>query len=344
MRIKLLLIWLVIFVLPNTIQAAQQLDPQPYQAQAAHLSAEVLGRFHYRRIPLDDEISAKIFDNYLKALDSEKVFFLQGDIDLFSKSRTKLDDAILEEDLSVPFAIFNRYQYRVIERITYARSLLSKGFDFDSRESYQYVRKNAAWPRNENEINDLWRKRVKNDWLRLKLAGKDDKSIAETLNKRFSATLNSLYKVNSDDAFQTFMNAYATAIDPHTSYFGKRAAEDFDISMKLSLFGIGAVLQDKDEYTTIRELVAGSPAALSGQLKVGDRIVGVGQGLKNTPTDVMGWRIDDVVALIRGAENSVVSSIFCRRKRVWMENTNSSLLFEKRSAWISKPPKNRLLK
>ena len=290
----------------NTTQAAPLLMPLQQQSQAAHLSADVLTRYHYKHIPLDDILSSKIFDNYLKMLDGEKVFFLQSDIDQFANARTRLDDAILNEDLSIPFTIYNRYQQRITERITYARSLLKKGFDFENKESYQYTRKDAPWPKSEGELNDLWRKRVKNDWLRLKLAGKDDKSIGETLGKRYDNSLISLSKVKSDDVFQNFMNAYATAIDPHTNYFGIRASEEFDISMRLSLVGIGAVLYDKDEYTTIKELLAGGPAALSGKLKIGDRIVGVGQGKNNPTIDVMGWRIDDAVALIRGAEDSVV--------------------------------------
>jgi carboxyl-terminal processing protease len=290
----------------NTTQAAPLLMPQQQQTQAAHLSADVLSRYHYKQIPLDDILSSKIFDNYLKMLDGEKVFFLQADIDQFANARTKLDDAILNDDLSIPFAIFNLYQQRITERITYARSLLKKGFDFKKKESYQYTRKNAPWAKSEDEMNDLWRKRVKNEWLRLKLAGKNNKSIVDTLGKRYDNSLSSISKVKSDDVFQDFMNAYAMAVDPHTNYFGIRASEEFDISMRLSLTGIGAVLQDQDEYTTIKELVAGGPAALSGKLKVGDRIVGVGQGENSSTTDVMGWRIDDTVALIRGAEDSVV--------------------------------------
>lgn len=270
------------------------------------MAAEVLTRYHYRHIPLDDKSSSKIFDNYLKALDEEKLFFTQSDIDRFSIARTWLDDAIFNENLSAPFAIHNAFQQRASERIAYARSLLKKGFDFDAKESSQITREKAAWAKSEAELNDLWRKRVKNDWLRLKLAGKDDKGIVETLDKRYENSLNSSLKIKSDDVFQNFMNAYATAIDPHTNYFGIRASEDFDISMRLSLVGIGAVLQDKEGYTTIRELMAGGPAALSGKLKVGDRIVGVGQGENGTPTDVVGWRIDDTVARIRGAEDSVV--------------------------------------
>lgn len=282
------------------------LEPLQVESQAAHLSAEILTRYHYRRIPLDDASSAKIFDYYLKALDGEKIYFLQADIVRFANARTKLGDAILDEDLSIPFGIFNVYQQRITARIAYARSLLKKGFDFERKESYQYMREKAPWSQTEDEMNDLWRKRVKNDWLRLKLAGKDPKSIADTLDKRYENILSSIAKVKSEDVFQIFMNAYATSIDPHTNYFGPRASEDFDISMSLSLVGIGAELQTKDEYTTIRDLLAGSPATLSGKLKIGDRIVGVGQGDNNPIVDVMGWRIDDAVALIRGAEDSVV--------------------------------------
>ncbi len=239
-------------------------------------------------------------------LDSEKVFFLQADIVHFADARTRLDDAILDGDLGIPFALFNLYQQRMAERFSYARSLLDHGFDFTKKESHQLSRKNAPWPKSEDELNDLWRKRVKNDWLNLKLAGKDDQSIIETLGKRYDNSLNSLSRLKSEDAFQIFMNAYATAIDPHTNYFGVRASEEFDISMRLSLVGIGAVLNARDEYITIRELVAGGPAALSGKFKAGDRIVGVGQGEDGPMTDIVGWRIDDAVALIRGAEDTVV--------------------------------------
>jgi carboxyl-terminal processing protease len=287
----------------NTAQAIPQLEPLKQQAQAALLSAKVLGHYSYRRVALDDHLSTQIFDNYLKVLDGEKIFFLQSDINHFADARTKLDDAILDENLGVPFGIYNLYQQRITERFNYARSLLKKGFDFRKKESYQYTRKDAPWAKSMAELNDLWRKRVKNDWLRLKLAGKDKKSIVATLDKRYENTLESLSKVNSEDIFQSFMNAYTMAIDPHTNYFGVRASEEFDISMKLSLVGIGAELNNKDEYTTIKELLAGGPAALSSKLKPGDRIVGVGQGENGPITDIMGWRIDDAVA--------------CRNQRRW---------------------------
>ena len=285
---------------------AQQLAPVPEQSKAAHLAAEILIQHHYIRVPLDDATSLKIFDNYIKAIDGERLYFLQADIKRFDYARTKLDDAILAEDLSIPFDIFNLYMQRVAERLAYASSLLKEGFDFERMENYQYERKNAPWAKTNAEIDDVWRKRVKNDWLRLKLAGKDNKNIADTLSKRYEQVLKGVYKVKAEDAFQSFMNAYTTAIDPHTNYFGMRAAENFDISMRLSLFGIGAVLQTKEEYTTIREIVAGSPAALSGKLKAGDRIMGVGQGENGAIVDVTGWRLDDAVVLIRGPEDTIV--------------------------------------
>ena len=291
----------------NAAIEAPVLKPLEQQSEAAHLSAEVLSRYHYKPVKLDDTSSAKIFDNYIKSLDSQKIFFLQSDIDRITSAKTKLDDAILKEDLTLPFAIFGLYQQRTIERSNYALSLLNQGFDFKKDESYEFSRDKANWAKSQDEMNDLWRKRIKNDWLRLKLAGQDDKSIVTTLTKRYENTLKTIAKIKNDDVFQNFMNAFTLTVDPHTNYFGIRASDDFDISMKLSLDGIGAVLQDKDDFTTIRELVPGGPAALSGKLNVGDRIIGVGQGEKSPITDVTGWRLDDTVTLIRGAENSVVT-------------------------------------
>ncbi len=305
------LLWILLsFVMAAQVVALESspplLIPQQQQADAANLSAQILSHYHYKAAPLDDAMSSKIFDRYIKALDPEKFFFLQSDIDQFAQARTQLDDAINHQDLNIPFTIFNLYERRVMERLTYAKNLLKQGFDFTQNESYQIDREKEPWLRSEEAMQDLWRKRVKNDWLRLKLANKDDNAIRDTLAKRYDNALARVNQYKSEDVFQIFMDAYATATDPHTDYLGKRASEDFDISMSLSLVGIGAVLQEKDEYTTIRELMAGGPAAQSGKLSVGDRIIGVGQGRNSVPTDVVGWRIDDVVRLIRGAKDSVV--------------------------------------
>lgn len=308
------LLWMV-FALMTAAQAAasdsarlppSELKPSQQQAQAAHLAAEVLNRYHYKAAPLDDALSERIFGHYLKSLDADKLIFVQTDIDQLARFRTVLDDAIVKEDLTAPFAIFNLYAQRVFERYAYARSLLREGFDFRQKEDYQFARDKEPWLKSEADMRELWRKRVKNDWLRLKLAGKDDKTIAATLEKRYDNAFKRIGRATGKDAFEIFMNAYTMAIEPHTNYMGPRAAADFDISMKLSLVGIGAVLTEKDDYVTIRELVPGGPAALSGHLKSGDRILGVAQGSGGLMTDVLGWRLDDAVALIRGAADSVV--------------------------------------
>ncbi|MFZ6817302.1 carboxy terminal-processing peptidase [Undibacterium sp. Ji22W] len=287
-------------------KTALNFQPLPQQIQAANMTAEFFTRFHYKAVPLDDAMSEKIFDRYLKSLDGDRIFFIQSDIDRFSAARDKMDDAILGQDLTTPFAMFNLYHQRFRERLTYARELLNSNFDFSEKEAYRYQRDKEPWPQSEAQMRDVWRQRVKNDWLRLKLAGKDAAAIKSTLDKRYETTLTRMNKLKSEDVFQLFMNAYAMSVEPHTNYLGPKAAEDFDISMRLSMTGIGATLQDRDEMATVRELVPGSPAALSGKLKVGDRIVGVAQGVGSTLVDVMGWRLDDVVKLIRGPKDTTV--------------------------------------
>ena len=282
------------------------LMPTTEEAQAAQLSARFLTRFHYDAQPLDDAMSARIYDAYLKRLDGEKVFFTQADLAKFEPAKNQLDDAIWNQNLSAPFAIFNLYLQRAVERMGYARKLLKQGFDFSADESYTFDRKDAAWPKDQAELDDLWRKRTMNDWLRLKLAGKDDAEIRKTLDKRYAGYIERVRQLDSADAFQTFMSAYAETTDPHTDYLGPRAAENFDIAMRLSLEGIGAVLQARDDYTQIRELVPAGPAAKSGRVQVGDNIVGVGQGEDGPIVDVIGWRLDDVVNRIRGKKDTVV--------------------------------------
>lgn len=286
--------------------AAPVLKPTPTQEQAAIWATRFLTRFHYKPMPLDDAMSEKIFSRYLESLDADKLFFTAADVERFSAARDKLDDAIYDKDLSIPFAIFNVYEQRVAERVAYARSLLARGFDFSKDESYDFDREKAVWASGAPALDEIWRKRVKNDWLRLKLANKSDKDIRETLDKRYANYRDRVRQLNSEDVFQTFMNAYASSIEPHTNYLGPRASENFDIAMKLSLEGIGAVLQRDEDYTAIREIVPGGPAALSGKLKVGDRIVGVGQGENGPIVDVVGWRLDDVVDKIRGPKDTTV--------------------------------------
>lgn len=295
-----------VFAKPTQDTAAPLLKATTAEGEAGIWATRFLTRFHYKPTLLDDAMSEQIFKRYLDALDGDRLFFTQADVDHFAGYKDSLDDAIYDQNLAAPFAIFNLYEQRVGERVGYARSLLAKGFDFSVNETYQYDREKTPWAKDTAEVNDVWRKRIKNDWLRLKLANKPDKEIRETLDKRYANYLDRVHQLNSEDVFQTFMNAYASSIEPHTNYLGPRASENFDIAMKLSLEGIGAVLQRDDDYTAIREIVPGGPAALSKKIKVGDRIVGVGQGENGTIVDVVGWRLDDVVEKIRGAKDTVV--------------------------------------
>jgi carboxyl-terminal processing protease len=286
--------------------ATWPLAPTTDEALAAQLSARFLTRFHYDAQPLDDAMSARIYAAYLKLLDGEKVFFTDADLAKFAPMKTELDDAIWNQSLSAPFSIFNVYVQRAVERMTYARGLLKHGFDFSLDENYTFDREHADWPKDQAALDNLWRERTKNDWLRLKLAGKDDAEIRKTLDKRYALYIERIKQLDSEDAFQSFMTAYAETTDPHTDYLGPRVAENFDIAMKLSLEGIGAQLQSRDDYTMIVKLIPGGPAIKSNKFKPGDRIVAVGQGNTGPLVDVVGWRIDDVTALIRGKKGTVV--------------------------------------
>lgn len=220
---------------------AKVLKPTAAQGQAAILAARLLTRFQYEALPLDDAMSQKIFKAYFKALDGSKLFFTQQDLYKFAPDRTKLDDAIWNGDMSIPFEIFNLYEKRSGERTAYALALLKKGVDLDTDATYTFDREKASWATDTAALDQLWTDRVKNDWIRLKLAGKGDVEIRKTLSRRYENYLDRVHQLDSEDVFQTFMNGYAMAIDPHTNYFGPRASQNFDITMKLSLEGIGAV-------------------------------------------------------------------------------------------------------
>lgn len=283
------------------------LAPTAEQVQSAMWATRFLTRFHYKRTPLDDTLSAELYDRYLEGLDGDKLFFLESDAQRFAAWRTTLDDAIYDGDLEAPFEIFRTYIRRVGERTAHARGLLAKGFDFSVDESIELDREDAAWAKSTAELDEQWRKRVKNDWLRLRLNGKADEEIKKTLDRRYKSFGDRVRELDGEDVFQTFMNAYATAIEPHTGYLGPRTAENFNIQMRLSLEGIGAVLMKQDDYTTVRSVVKGGPAGRQGIVKIGDRIVGVGQGEKGPMQDVIGWRVDDVVELIRGPKGTTVA-------------------------------------
>ncbi|AHY57680.1 peptidase S41 [Stenotrophomonas rhizophila] len=263
-------------------------------------------RYAYRPRALDAATSKDVFKRYLEALDGSKQFFTQADITKFAPFEANIATAIRGGELEPAFQVFAVYKQRVGERVGYARKLLKQDFDFSSDEKFEYDRKDVPWAASNAELDDLWRKSVKNDWLRLKLAGKQPAEIRKTLDKRYATLEKSVNELKGEDVFQFFLNSYTSAVDPHTDYFTPRTAENFNQAMSLSLEGIGAQLQRQDDMVVIREVIAGGPVAVNGTLKAGDRIVGVGQGKSGPIEDVIGWRIDDVVAKIRGKADTQV--------------------------------------
>jgi len=281
-------------------------SPTPQEGKIARVTSDILARYEYNKIPLDQKFSARVFDRYLKILDPDRLYFLQSDVTSFSKNRDILVDEIQNGELHIPFDIFEVYIKRVVDRMNLANQLLQQPFDFDQKESFQLKRDTQPWEASEEALRDSWRKRVKNDWLRLKLAGETDGAIRQTLSKRYRSNLARIAESKSEDVFQLFMDAYATSIDPHTDYLGLQAARELDAEMRLSMVGVGVVLEQIGEYMVIREIVPGSPAALSNKLNIGDRITAIGEGEHGPLTDVVGWRTDEAVKLAQGASGSIV--------------------------------------
>ena len=285
---------------------ALKIQPDMEHRYASNIATRFLTNYHYKRTRLDDGLSSDIFDSYLKLLDPSRVYFLASDIETFERYRKGLDDALRHSDLMPAYDIFNIYTERVQQRVNYARKRVKQPFDFTVDEFYRYDREDAPWASSDAELDELWRKRVKNDYLRLLLTDKEPEAIVETLTERYDNLERRINELNTEDVFQFFMNAFAQSIEPHTAYLSARTSENFEISMKLSLEGIGALLGRENEYTVISSVVPGGPADQDGRLKAGDRITAVGQGDDGKMVDVIGWRIDDVVDLIRGPKDTTV--------------------------------------
>jgi len=310
--VRRLSIIVILFLAVTTVFAsvdtdsALKLEPEMEHRYASNIATRFLTNWHYKRTRLDDELSSQIFDSYLDLLDPNKIYFLTGDVEMFERYRNGLDDALRHSDLLPAYEIFNVYVDRVQQRVNYARNRAKQPFDFTVDEFYQYDREDESWAGSSAELDELWRKRVKNDYLRLLLTDKEDEAIVETLTERYDNLERRINELNTEDVFQFFMNAFAQSIEPHTAYLSARTSENFEISMKLSLEGIGALLGRENEYTLISRVVPGGPADKDGRLKAGDRITGVGQGNDGKMVDVVGWRVDDVVDLIRGPKDTVV--------------------------------------
>ena len=294
---------------PCAAAEAPVLAPLDVHPRTSLTIVEQLRHNHYVRRSLDDATSSEVLDNYLNTLDGARLYFTAADIAVIDNYRHALDDAFKRGDLRPAFDIFNRYQQRLVERLEYLLAELAKGvdaFDFTLDDAIELDRSEAPWPADAESVNENWRKRLKSAVLNMKLNGKADEEIQELLAKRYRNRLKQALQTKSEDAFGLYVNALTSAYDPHTRYFSPRTSQNFKINMSLSLQGIGAVLRSEDEYTSVVRLVPAGPAAKSGRIKPSDRIVSVGQGRRGPLIDVVGWRLDDVVELIRGPKGSTV--------------------------------------
>ena len=282
------------------------LHPEQRHENIGELVTQFVQKSHYNHVAVDDALSSEVLDLYIESLDRNRMLLLQGDIEYFDSYRYELDDIVKSKPLDPVFEMYEVYQTRMRERLEYALSLLETEPDYSIDESYQFDRSEQPWAKSSAELDEIWRKRVKNDALNLALEEEPWEKIQEVLTKRYEGYLRRLNQTKNEDVFERFMNSFVHALDPHSSYLSPRNAEEYRMQMSLSYFGIGASLQTEDEYVKIAGIIPGGPAAIDGSLQPEDRITGVGQGLDAEIVDVIGWRLDDVVDLIRGPADSVV--------------------------------------
>ncbi len=266
----------------------------------------MLKRYHYKKFELNDDFSGKILDQYLDQLDPSKVYFTQADIDQFNVHRDKFDDYINDGNTEVAVNIFKKYQQRINERSKYAVQRIEQPFTLDKDDQYLLDRKDAKWEISETALNILWEKRIKNAYINEILSDTKPAEAVKKLKKRYVNMTKRTAQIKPNELFQTIVNAYAGAVEPHTSYLSPRSSEQFDINMSLSLSGIGAVLRTEEDHTKIVSVVPGGPADLTGQISAGDSIIGVGQKNVESIKDIVGWRLSDVVNIIRGEKGSTV--------------------------------------
>ena len=290
----------------NSTDTLKVIEPANQYKVENQLITSILTRYHFRDFEINDSLSEVIFNRYLEALDNGKNYFLKSDIESFQKHKKILDDNLYDGNIQFYYDVFNIYRTRMNERMNFVDSLLNFEFDYSINENYEFDRDSSDWANSISELNELWRKRLKNDALTHRLNGKDWAFIQKTLKKRYKNLSQFLNQSNSEDVFQLAMNSFTQAIDPHTNYLSPVTSDNFKIDMSLSLEGIGARLQTEDDYTKVAEIIPGGPADKSGLLKADDKIIAVAQGNDGEFEDIVGWRITDAVKLIRGAKGTTV--------------------------------------
>ena len=297
-----------------SVEVDSLLYPNAKHREQSKLIYQLLSKYHYKKINLDDSLSEKILKKYINSLDPNKEYFFNSDINYFNQYKYQMDDYVMSGYLEPAYEIFTVYNERVKNRIGYVYSLLENEPNFSLDEDLIFDRKNSSWFIDVNEMDDYWRKKIKNSILNLKILGKDWKSNKETLDKRYKRFEKTISQFNSEDVFEMFINSYAELFDPHTNYFSPVNADRFEINMSKTFEGIGARLQQDVEYTTIFQIMPGGPAYRNKELEKGDRIIGVGQGEEGVFEDIIGWRLDDVVSKIKGPKGSVVQLLVLKKE------------------------------
>ena len=309
--------WLVIAStvgtgIASTPDSSQHLNPEQQRVNDVRHSYEIkvidrlLEQFHYKDYHLDDALSESILNNFIDSLDPARLFFTATDVEEIDRLKNNFDDYIRRGITAAYHSIFDIYRARVEERIDYALQRLEHNFNFAIDEVYELDRSESPWALDEEELNSLWRKRIKNDLINLYLSDENEEEALDTLRRRYKSIARRSQQIKDNEIFQIYVNAYANAIEPHTGYFSPRATEEFNISMRLSLQGIGAVLRSEDDQTEIVSIVPGGPADQSAQIHADDKILAVAQGVEGEFIDIFGWRLSDVVDLIRGPKGSSV--------------------------------------
>lgn len=287
------------------VEGVTNIKPDEQQMLVVKEVVNLIEKYNYKKIKVNDSISSIILDRYIKALDPTRNYFLESDIKDFEKYRTTLDDDFKNGDLSAPFYIYNIYAKRLNDCLTYSSAQINSKFNFNQNDTYVYDREKMPWATSTKALNDSWKKRVKYELLNLKVTGTSEEKNIETLTKRYQNLQSQVAKTNNQDVFQILMDAFTEAIDPHTNYFNPRNAEAFNEEMARSFEGIGARLQMENEVVKIIEVITGGPAAKSKLLSAGDRIVAVAQA-NGDFVDVVGWRLDNVVSKIKGPKGTKV--------------------------------------
>jgi carboxyl-terminal processing protease len=290
----------------TTMSQDELLFPEERHENIGELVTQFIQKSHYNQVAVDDKLSSRVLDTYIESLDRNRMYLLASDIESFEKNREILDDVVKSKPLDPVFEMYEVYRTRVRERLTFALTQLENEPNYLSDEEYEFDRSDSPWAASTAELDEIWRHRVINDALSLALEDESWEKIQDVLTSRYKGFIKRLGQVNNDDVFERFMSAFSRTLDAHSTYFSPRQAEENQIQLSLSYFGIGASLQTEDDFVKIVGIIPGGPAAIDGKLQPNDRITGVAQGLEGDMQDVIGWRLDDVVDLIRGPAESIV--------------------------------------